>query len=70
LKRTGEIQKTLIELLPNYTIRENTLYMLYPHRRFLSPKVRLFIDQLKDYVGKPPHWDNFREFKKVRGKKN
>jgi len=56
--------------LPNYTIRENTLYMLYPHRRFLSPKVRLFIDQLKDYVGKPPHWDNFREFKKVRGKQN
>ena len=32
---------------------------------FLSPKVRLFIDQLKDYVGKPPHWDNFCEFKKL-----
>jgi hypothetical protein len=30
----------------------------------------LFTNKLKDYVGKPPHWDNFREFKKVRGNKN
>jgi len=25
----------------------------------------LFIDQLKDFVGKPPHWDNFGDLEKL-----
>ncbi|AOE49456.1 LysR family transcriptional regulator [Kangiella sediminilitoris] len=33
------------------------LYALYAHRRYLSHKVRSFIDFLGNYFGDPPYWD-------------
>lgn len=35
---------TLVQVLPDYTIRPRELYALYPRNRHLSPKVRVFVD--------------------------
>lgn len=43
----GELrQGTLEEVLPGYTTLEFGLFAIYPHRRYLSKKVRSFIDFL------------------------
>ncbi|MBA5605785.1 LysR family transcriptional regulator [Duganella sp. FT3S] len=34
----------LVRVLPDYTIRPRELYVLYPHNRHLSPKVRVFVE--------------------------
>ena len=34
----------LVRVLPDYTIRPRELYLLYPHSRHLSPKVRVFVE--------------------------
>lgn len=40
----------LVELLPDWEKASTTLYALYPERRFLPQKVRVFIDFLMDYL--------------------
>lgn len=35
---------TLVEVLPGYTPKPRELYALYPQNRYLSPKVRAFVD--------------------------
>jgi DNA-binding transcriptional LysR family regulator len=37
-------QNTLIELLPSFIEKEVPLYVAFPERRYISPKVRSFID--------------------------
>lgn len=39
---------TLIEVLPGYSTLEFGLFAIYPHRRYLSKKVRCFIDFMID----------------------
>jgi DNA-binding transcriptional LysR family regulator len=39
---------TLVRLLPGYDMGEVPLYAVYPSRRFVPQKVRIFIDYLKD----------------------
>ena len=41
-------QGTLQEILPGYKTLEFGLFAIYPHRRYLSKKVRCFIDFLID----------------------
>ena len=44
-------------LLSNYCTQEISIYAIYPERRHLSPKVRAFIDFMKDHLSDPPYWD-------------
>jgi len=47
----------LQQVLPDYCPPEISIYAVYPSRRFLSAKVRTFIDFLSDSFGKQPDWD-------------
>lgn len=44
-------------LLPDYTQPSFTIQAVYPSRRHLSQKVRVFIDTLREAIGDPPYWD-------------
>lgn len=47
----------LLEILSGYEAREISIYAVYPERRHLLPKVRVFIDFMKDRFSDPPYWD-------------
>lgn len=51
--RAGRLQV----VLPEYKVADLALYAVYAHRQYLSAKVRLFIDYLRDHFGSPPYWD-------------
>jgi len=51
--------KSLVEVLPSYRGPEEQISVLYPHRRFLPAKSRLFIDFMADSFRRPP-WDKGR----------
>ncbi|ESP93548.1 MULTISPECIES: LysR family transcriptional regulator [Pseudoalteromonas] len=38
-------------------INDTALWAVYPSSRLLAPKVRVFIDYLKAYIGDVPYWD-------------
>lgn len=44
-------------VLSNYQSLEISIYVVYPQRRHLSPKVRAFIDFMADLLSDPPYWD-------------
>ena len=46
----------LVPLLPDYRTPELEIVALYPHRRQLSTKVRLFLDMLVDRFAEEPRW--------------
>lgn len=46
----------LVRLLPGYTLAPRELYVMYPHNRHLSPKVRVFVDFATDYY-RQRGWD-------------
>jgi DNA-binding transcriptional LysR family regulator len=46
----------LVPLLPDYDRPEMEIVALYPHRRQLSAKVRLFLEMLVDRFAKELHW--------------
>lgn len=49
----------LVHVLPQWRAsRHIGLHAVYPSRRFLPVKVRLFIDYLADLYGPEPYWDN------------
>ena len=47
----------LIVLLPEYIHPSINIQALYPSRRHLSQKVRVFIDFLCEAIGETPYWD-------------
>ncbi|WP_336799272.1 LysR family transcriptional regulator [Kaistia sp. MMO-174] len=48
----------LVVVLPAYRAsRHVAVHAVYPSRRFLAAKVRLFIDHLARLYGEHPHWD-------------
>ena len=47
----------LIPVLREYQILEVTIFLVYPQRRHLSPKVRAFVDFMAKRITKPPYWD-------------
>lgn len=51
--RAGSLQR----LLPDYRAREISVYAVYPERRHLSPKVRAFVEYMKQVFSDPPYWD-------------
>jgi DNA-binding transcriptional LysR family regulator len=46
-------------VLDDYEVEQLAVYAVYPHRQYLSGKVRTFVDFLADYFGSPPYWDDF-----------
>ena len=49
----------LIHLLPDWKADMSLpIYLVYPRRQFLAPKMRNFIDFLVQHIGSPPFWDN------------
>jgi len=57
----GELEAGRLELLlPDWTVVPSLrLYAIYPHRRFLSPKVRAFVEALRNEFGdgtREPWW--------------
>lgn len=50
-------QKRLVRILPDWEADELSVFAVYPHRKFLPPKVRSFIDFLAGRFGPEPYWD-------------
>ena len=44
-------------VLEDYEDEPMGVYAVYAHRRYLSGKVRTFVDFLGDYFGSPPYWE-------------
>jgi DNA-binding transcriptional LysR family regulator len=63
LKSTWDVHRqldegSLVALLPGYTFHSDVaIYAVYPHRRFLAAKTRVFIDFLAQSFGPQPYWD-------------
>lgn len=47
----------LHEVLKDYRAQEFSIYAVYPERRHLSPKVKAFIEFMKERIAEPPYWD-------------
>jgi DNA-binding transcriptional LysR family regulator len=66
LKSTWDVHRhledgSLVELCPGYTFhRDVAIYAVYPHRRFLPAKTRVFIEFLAERFGPEPYWDRAR----------
>lgn len=63
LKSTWDVRRqleegSLVSLLPDYDFGTDVaIYAVYPHRRYLPAKTRVFIDFLADSFGPEPYWD-------------
>jgi DNA-binding transcriptional LysR family regulator len=51
--RSGRLQQVLNE----YRVPEISIYAVFPSRRYLSARVRTFVDYLSEYFGEEPAWD-------------
>lgn len=49
----GRLRVVLMEYMPD----DSAIYAVYPSRRYLTPKVRAFIDFLTARFGPEPYWD-------------
>jgi DNA-binding transcriptional LysR family regulator len=49
----------LLRVLENYEPQELSVYAVFPQRRYLAPKVRVFIDALLERMTPEPLWDKF-----------
>lgn len=64
LKSTWDIYRqlldgSLVSLFPGYTFHSDVaIYAVYPHRRFLPAKTRVFIEFLAQSFGPEPYWDS------------
>lgn len=47
----------LIQLLPGYSTLELSIYAIYPERRHLSPKARVFVDFMASKITDNPNWE-------------
>jgi len=63
LKSTWDVYRqlqdgSLIALFPGYAFHSDVaIYAVYPHRRFLPAKTRVFIEFLAQSFGPEPYWD-------------
>ncbi len=51
-------RKQLVRILSSWQADELGVFAVYPHRKFLPPKVRSFIDFLAERFGPEPYWDS------------
>lgn len=72
LKSTWDVRRqledgSLVALLPGYDFGTDVgIYAVYPHRRHLPAKTRVFIDFLAESFGPEPYWDRPAERIKSR----
>ena len=65
LKSTWDVRRylgdgSLVALLPGYSFDSNVaIWAVYPHRRHVPPKTRVFIEFLAESFGPEPYWDKF-----------
>jgi DNA-binding transcriptional LysR family regulator len=53
----GDIEAgTLVPVLQDYVHQEGAIYAVYPHARYLPPKIRVFIDFLAERWGGAAEW--------------
>jgi len=70
LKSTWDVRRqledgSLVSLLPGYDFGTDVaIYAIYPHRRYLPAKTRVFIDYLAESFGPEPYWDQPQAGKK------
>jgi DNA-binding transcriptional LysR family regulator len=63
LKSTWDVHRqledgSLVALFPGYAFHSDVaIYAVYPHRRFLPAKTRVFIEFLAQSFGPEPYWD-------------
>lgn len=63
LKSTWDVHRhladgSLVEVCPGYTFHSDVaIYAVYPHRRLLPAKTRVFIEFLAESFGPEPYWD-------------
>ncbi|MDP6880327.1 MAG: LysR substrate-binding domain-containing protein, partial [Alteromonas macleodii] len=55
----GEALKNgeLVSILDDFVPQAISLYAVYPHRKLISNKLRVFIDFLSSYFESTPYWD-------------
>lgn len=55
----GEALKNgeLVSILHDFVPQAISLYAVYPHRKLISNKLRVFIDFLSSYFAETPYWD-------------
>jgi len=64
LKSTWDVHRqlqdgSLVALFPGYAFHSDVaIYAVYPHRRFLPAKTRVFIEFLAQSFGPEPYWDS------------
>ncbi|HEY9053132.1 MAG TPA: LysR family transcriptional regulator [Gammaproteobacteria bacterium] len=51
--QSGRLQKLLLA----YRLQEFSIYAVYPQRKYLSPKVRTFIEFISKKITDTPYWD-------------
>lgn len=52
--QAGRIQP----ILSDYSTLEVSIYLVYPQRQHLSPKVRAFVDFMAERIKDPPYWES------------
>ena len=57
----------LVRVLEGYVPKELSIYGIFPGRRFLAPKVRVFVDAMVDAMTPEPYWDALARPKGGRG---
>ena len=45
-------------VLPNYDTLEVSIYVVFPQRHLLAPKVRAFVDFMIEHISDEPYWDS------------
>jgi DNA-binding transcriptional LysR family regulator len=55
--RTGKLVRLLKNHQAMFAPGERFVWAIYPPKRVVAPKVRVFIDGLAAYIGSPPYWD-------------
>ena len=54
----NDIREGLLQrVLQDYEVDPMGVYAVYAHRKYLSGKVRTFVDYLGGYFGDPPYWE-------------
>jgi DNA-binding transcriptional LysR family regulator len=51
--KSGHLKAVLTDFIKT----DLAIYAVYPHNRYLSAKVRVFVDFLAEYYGAEPYWD-------------
>ena len=49
----------LVRLLDGYPPKALSIYAVFPQRRYLAPKVRVFVDAMLERMAPEPVWDDF-----------